>query len=130
MGIIRDEIAKNILYYRKKIGMSQKDFASKMGVSPPSVSNWESGTNSIDIENLFKACQILGVSIDDIYGKCRISEEYQGEQKKPTANGDKPYDDELSQIISIYKELSVENRAKFLELSRLYSDALRSNDKK
>ena len=32
------------------------------------VSNWESGNNSVDIETLFLACRIFGVSLNDMYG--------------------------------------------------------------
>lgn len=68
MGKVRDEIAKNILYYRKKAKLSQKSVANHLGVSIPAVSNWENGTNSIDIETLFELCKLLGVSINDMYG--------------------------------------------------------------
>ena len=68
MGKIREEIAKNILYYRKKAKLSQKEVAESLGVSIPAVSKWENGSNSIDIETLFDLCQVLGVSINDMYG--------------------------------------------------------------
>jgi len=48
--------------------MSQKEVAEKLGVSIPAVSKWESGKNSIDIETLFDLCQVLGISINEMYG--------------------------------------------------------------
>lgn len=68
MGTIREEIAKNIRFYRKKSGFTQKALAEKIGVNNSAVSNWESGQNSIDIEVLCKVCDVLGVSISEIYG--------------------------------------------------------------
>jgi len=69
MTPIREEVAKNLLYYRKKSGFSQKEFAEKLGVRNSTVSTWETGKNSIDIETLFHVCDILNVTIYDMYGK-------------------------------------------------------------
>lgn len=69
MTPIREEVAKNLLYYRKKSGLSQKEFAEKLGVRNSTVSTWETGKNSIDIETLFRACDVLHVTIYDMYGK-------------------------------------------------------------
>lgn len=80
MGIIKDEIAKNILFYRKRAKLSQKQIAEQLGISIPAISNWENGTNSIDIETLFKLCDILGVSINEMYG---IEKEYKHEDFTP-----------------------------------------------
>lgn len=69
MATIKEEIAKNLLFYRKKAGLTQKELATKLGVKNTAVSNWESGNNSIDIETLFSACEIFGVTLNDMYGK-------------------------------------------------------------
>lgn len=64
---IKETIAKSLLYYRKKAKLTQKEFAEKLGVKNSAVSNWETGVNSIDIDTLFNACEILGVTINDMY---------------------------------------------------------------
>lgn len=68
MGNIRDEISKNLLFFRKRSGMTQKELANLLGVKNSAVSNWEKGVNSIDIETLFKACTIFNISVNDMYG--------------------------------------------------------------
>lgn len=68
MATVREEIAKNLLFYRKKAGLTQKELAVKLGVKNTAVSNWENGNNSIDIETLFSACEIFGVTLNDMYG--------------------------------------------------------------
>lgn len=68
MGSVREEIAKNLLFYRKKSGLTQKQLAEKLGVKNSSVSNWENGVNSIDIETLYNACGIFGVTLNEMYG--------------------------------------------------------------
>lgn len=72
MNSVKDEIAKNLLFYRKKMNFTQKELAQKLGVKHNSISSWENGTNSVDVETLFKICKILGVSINDMYGKFAV----------------------------------------------------------
>lgn len=70
---IKETISKNLLFYRKKAKLTQKEFAEKLGVKNSAVSNWETGVNSIDIDTLFRACDILNVTINDIYDvKCEF----------------------------------------------------------
>jgi transcriptional regulator with XRE-family HTH domain len=59
---------KNILFYRKKNKLTQKQLAEKIGVQNSAISNWENGTNSIDIETLFKVCEVLGISMNTVFG--------------------------------------------------------------
>lgn len=72
MATVKEEIAKNLLFYRKKSGLTQKGLAEKLGVKNTAVSNWESGNNSIDIETLFAACEIFGVTLNDMYGRYSV----------------------------------------------------------
>ncbi|MEG0835827.1 MAG: helix-turn-helix transcriptional regulator, partial [Christensenellaceae bacterium] len=68
MGNVRDEIAKNLLYYRKKKKLTQKELSEYLGVNNSAVSNWEKGLNSIDIDTLHRACIALNVSVNDMFG--------------------------------------------------------------
>jgi transcriptional regulator with XRE-family HTH domain len=61
-------LQKNILFYRKKNKLTQKQLAEKIGVQNSAISNWENGTNSIDIETLFKVCEVLGISMNTVFG--------------------------------------------------------------
>lgn len=72
MNNIREEIAKNLLFYRKKNGLTQKSLAEKLGVKNTAISNWEKGTNSIDIDTLHKACLEFDVTLDDMCGRFPI----------------------------------------------------------
>ena len=65
---VKKNISKNIGRYREAIGMSQKELANRLGVVPSRISNWETGANCPTIDILFQVCEILGVSINDIYG--------------------------------------------------------------
>lgn len=69
MGIVRDNIASNIAFHRKRLKMSQKDLAEKIGAkSVTTVSSWERGANAPDVETLFKLCDLFGISVDAMYG--------------------------------------------------------------
>lgn len=61
---IRKTICRNIVKYRKLAGLSQKEFAQKLGAAPSRVSSWETGANSTDIDTLFQICKILNISIN------------------------------------------------------------------
>ena len=66
---VKEEIAKNLAFFRKKSCMTQKELGKLLGVRDNTITQWEKGVNSIDVEMLFKACDIFGISINDIYGK-------------------------------------------------------------
>ena len=68
MGNIKETIAKNILFYRKKRKMSQKELAGLVGVNNSAISNWENGINSIDIDTLFRVCNALEISVNAVFG--------------------------------------------------------------
>ena len=66
MGDIKESIAKNIAFYRKKANMTQSQVASALSVKTTTVSTWERGASVPDIETLYNLCKILGVSLEDI----------------------------------------------------------------
>ena len=66
MNKINDVISKNIKKYRKLNSMTQKQLGELVGVSTAAVSNWETGSNSIDIDSLFKVCEALHITISQI----------------------------------------------------------------
>lgn len=68
MNDIKTIVAKNILFYRKQNKMSQKTLAEKIGVKHNTISSWESCTNSVDIDSLFKICDALNVSANVMMG--------------------------------------------------------------
>ena len=68
MGDIRKTITENINHLCRTKKIKQNQIASYLGVSPSSVSNWIKGTNSIDIENLAKLCQLFEITPNQIYG--------------------------------------------------------------
>ena len=68
MGEIRKTIGENIKKICEMKGIKQIEISRYMGISQGSISNWMKGINSIDIENLAKLCEFLGVSLNQVYG--------------------------------------------------------------
>lgn len=60
------ETANRLLQYRKKLGYSQEELASKIGVSRQAVSKWERAEASPDTDNLVLLAQLYGVSLDEL----------------------------------------------------------------
>ena len=68
MTAIRKTIIDNIRSVCKVKKIKNVDIAEYMEVSPGCVSNWFNGTNFLDVDNLYKLCKFLGVSLDQIFG--------------------------------------------------------------
>lgn len=65
---IKQNIAKNIAYYRKKNHMSQKALAEKLGSKITTISTWERGASTPDIELLFRIGKIFNIPISTLLG--------------------------------------------------------------
>lgn len=67
------EFAKRLQQLRKERNLTQEDLASKLNISPQSVSKWENNLSEPDLEMLLNLCQILNVSTDYILGNNNIA---------------------------------------------------------
>ena len=75
------EIGSRIRKYREERGLSQKQFAEKIGVSNSRVSNWEQGINRPDADILANICIALDVSPGLLLG-IRVSTDELTEQER------------------------------------------------
>lgn len=80
MGDIKENISKNIAFYRKKANLTQTQVAEALSVKTTTVSTWERGASIPDIETLYNLCKLLGVSLEDVseisaYPALNISEQ-------------------------------------------------------
>ena len=58
------ELGKKIAKKRKDLGMTQTDFADRLGVTRQTVSRWEAGSVMPDIDKVGDIASILSVSCD------------------------------------------------------------------
>lgn len=115
MENVKTRIAKNILFYRKKNKLSQKELAEKIGVKHNTISSWESCTNSVDIDNLFKMCEVFKLSIDDFVNEYNTAE---GSKEQQLTNVEKSF-------LSAYNNLNELGKSK----ARDYINDLNENEK-
>jgi len=58
------KLAEKIYQERRKLGLSQEQFAEQMDISRQAVSKWESGQSMPDLDKIVAMSQIFGVSTD------------------------------------------------------------------
>lgn len=68
MGEIRENVQKNLGYYLTLKGISQKKLAEMLQVSQSAVTNWIKGKNSPDIEMVADICEILDITVTQLFG--------------------------------------------------------------
>ena len=66
--ILKENIQKNLIFYRKLRKITQKQLADGICVAATTLSGWERGAATPDIDTLFAICNFLQVSLDDICG--------------------------------------------------------------
>ena len=79
---VKEAVAQNLLFYRKRNQITQRELAEKLGVKHNSISSWENGINSIDIEILFRICNIFNISINDMFSREPVKREYYTETEQ------------------------------------------------
>lgn len=79
---IRKNIADNLSELRKGRGLTQIQLADIFGYSDKSVSKWEHGDASPDIETLYSLASYYGVTIDDLTREGMAKEKINDQGKK------------------------------------------------
>lgn len=69
-------IGSKIMFYRKRLGITQDALAQKLEVSNQAVSKWESGQCCPDISLLPLLADIFGTTIDELFGREAQSAEF------------------------------------------------------
>lgn len=83
MDTLSSIFAEKLIYYRTLRGKKQKDLAAAMGVTPGTVSSWESGTYSPKLSTLCKISEYLEVPVDALLGLDHdSSESYTKEERE------------------------------------------------
>lgn len=110
--LLKENIQKNIAFYRKKQKKTQKDLAAAIGVTAAAVSSWECGNNTPDVDTLFMICKTLHVGF---YDMCGISSD------------NSPLTDDENDLLNTYKILNDTGRQKLLERAVELRDLGRKN---
>jgi transcriptional regulator with XRE-family HTH domain len=65
---------------RKKCGLTMKELGERVGVAESTISQYETGKRQPDYETLLKIADYFGVSVDEILGKQRETEDQELEE--------------------------------------------------
>ncbi len=63
---LKQTLAENICFFRKKANLSQIELAKKLNYSNKNISKWELGETTPDVFTLKKLCDIFGITIDTL----------------------------------------------------------------
>lgn len=63
-----NQLAQNLMYYRKKKGLSQEKVSEYMEVSRQAVTKWEADTSRPNSDNLIKLTQLFEVDVETLLG--------------------------------------------------------------
>lgn len=65
---LKENIQRNLIFYRKLRKVTQKQLADAINTATTTVSGWERGVATPDIDTLFAICNCLQVSLHDMCG--------------------------------------------------------------
>ncbi|TGE36035.1 XRE family transcriptional regulator [Desulfosporosinus fructosivorans] len=65
-----ETLGKNIAHYRKRRNLTQVNLATSIGIRPRHLSDIETGRKVPQIQTIARLAAGLGVSIDELVGKC------------------------------------------------------------
>ncbi len=63
---VNERIAKNLIFYRKRAGLTQAELAERINYSDKSISKWESANGIPDVYILLKLANLYGVTINHL----------------------------------------------------------------
>ena len=55
--------------YRKRLGLTQEEFAAALGMSQASISRFETGERKPDVDELIAISKFFGCKVDDLIDK-------------------------------------------------------------
>lgn len=83
----KTNLPENLYRLRRSRGLSQEEFAEKLGVSRQAISKWERGEAYPETENLITISRLFSVTIDELINSESISREPDAAEEK-RAEGD------------------------------------------
>ena len=87
---LRKTVAENLVYYRRRQGMTQAALAETLNYSDKSVSKWERGEGLPDITVLCRLAEYYGITVNDLVSQRSEEEEapvHAEEQSAEAAEG-------------------------------------------
>lgn len=80
---MKSDIVNNLKLLRQKTGMSQKELASKLGVSQNAVYNWENGKREMSIDTIERVAALFDIAPSQLMGWEQIDSAFSGREASP-----------------------------------------------
>lgn len=77
----QEKIGKFISECRKEKQLTQEQLAVQLGVTSKSISKWENGNCLPDVSKYKSLCEILGITVNELFSGERLSSETENEAK-------------------------------------------------
>lgn len=105
------DLAEFVRSIRLKNGLSQKEFADKIGASQTAVSYWESGKRQIGIDQIWKIAEVFGLNL-------RMLDLTAG------------LDADEQELLSYYRQFTPQGKSRAIEMLQilLYAQKYAAND--
>ena len=115
---LSEYVGKKIHYYRKRLGITQKELGEKIGVKHNTVSDYERGKISPEQDVLFALSGVFGIRVDDLFPQKKNTTDELERALRMTNELDLKDVEFLNQLIEKTLSLNEEDRGKFLESIR------------
>lgn len=63
------ELGERIATWRESKGLTPRELADAIGVTPPAIYQWEDGTTTPSLAHLERLVEVLGVTMERFYGR-------------------------------------------------------------
>ena len=93
---------------RKKLNMTQTEFAKEFNIANGTVGNWESGNRQPDYITINKIADFFGVSIDYLLGRTDFSADTLSERETNLVNSFRKLDESHQKAVLYYASCLVE----------------------
>lgn len=81
-------LAEKIIALRKEHNLSQGDLAEKLGVSRQSVSKWETGASTPDLDKMIFLADFFGITLDELVKGETLSEKKEQQADRTVCSGE------------------------------------------
>jgi len=113
---------KKLAELRNEFNMTQKELASKLGVSRGTIGMYEIGQRDPDTETLIKIAELFNVSVDYLLGRSNIRNPLNNDATTSTKNENNPYD------IDTLSPESKKELEKYIQLLKLKDEMDKTRD--
>lgn len=107
------EFSNRLYELRKQKGLSQEELAGKLNVTRQTISKWEIGDSTPDMEKLIAISELFGISLDELM----LGKKSSGESFKKSS-------EETSGIKKFLTEENKANAGKFLKIAGIIAGIL------